>query len=217
MCIWTGDRGLVHQGLLHPATADLAATLAPLIAHRLAHGQPVLAVLPTVPAAGVRARLPTRAGLHITDPVELYRHPGRVLSHYRAWIADMSPDGEPVTIVAAPEPHRDDKHRAALWMHIDAVTTLALAECALTLVCVYPDDPGTADTVRRTHPSLFNGAPTPNPDHLPAEQFLALHPLPPPIELAEPDIAHSIDHFAQLSWLRRVVAGHLAGTGLSII
>jgi len=68
-------------------------------------------------------------------------------------------------------------------MHIEAITTQALAECDLTLVCAYPDNPATADAVRRVHPSLVDGSITPSPDHLPAEQFLANHPLPPPIDL----------------------------------
>jgi anti-sigma regulatory factor (Ser/Thr protein kinase) len=209
-CTGADDRMLAHHGLLHPATADLAAILAPLITERLVRGQPVLAVLPTTTATRLRTQLPSLAGLHTTDPGELYRHPGRVLAHYRAWISDKSPDGEPVTIVAAPDLHRHDTHRAALWMHVDAVTTVALAKCPLTLVCAYPDDPVTADTVRHAHPSLLNGATCPNPEHLPAEQFLARYPLPPPIELAEPDLTHTIDHFAQLFRLRRVVADHLA-------
>ncbi len=214
VCAGVGDRMLAHHGLLHPAATDLAATLAPLITERLVHGQPVLAVLPPTTATRLRTQLPTLAGLHTTDPGELYRHPGRVLAHYRTWISDTSPDGEPVTIVAAPDPRRDDTHRAALWMHVDAVTTLALAECALTLVCVYPDDVATADTVRCAHPSLLNGATSPNPAHLSAEQFLARYPLPPPIELADPDFTHTFGHFAQLSRLRQVVADHLARAGL---
>src|SRR6185312_16871020 len=96
-----GDRMLGHHGLLHPATADLAATVAPLISERLMRDQPVLAVLPTTTTIRLRTQLPTLAGLHTTDPGELYRHPGRVLAHYRAWISDTSQDGEPVTIVAA--------------------------------------------------------------------------------------------------------------------
>jgi anti-sigma regulatory factor (Ser/Thr protein kinase) len=214
-CTGAGDRMLGHHGLLHPPNTDLAATVAPLITERLVCGQSVLAVLPVITAARLRTLLPTLAGLHTTDPGELYRHPGRVLAHYRAWIADTSPNGDPVTIVAAPDPRHDDTHRAALWMHVDAVTTLALAECALTLVCVYPDDFGTADTVRRAHPSLLNGVTSPNPDHLPAEQFLARYPLPPPIELAEPDFVHTIGHLTQLSRLRQVVADHLVRAGMS--
>ena len=213
--IWAGDRMLAHHGLLHPAGADLAATVAPLITERLVSGQQVLAVLPTATAARLCTRLPTLEGLHNTDSGKFYRHPGRVLAHYRAWIADTSPNGEPVTIVAAPDPDPHDSHRAALWMHVDAATTLALAECALTLVCVYPDDAATADPARRAHPSLLNGATGPNPDHLPAEQFLARYPLPPPVELAEPDLTQTIEHFAQLSRLRQVVATHLARAGLS--
>jgi len=153
-------------------------------------------------------------GLHTTDPAELYRHPGRVLGRYRAWIADISPHGEPVTIVAAP--HLDgDNHRTALWMHVDAATTMALVECDLTLVCVYANDPSTADSVRRAHPSLLNGASVPNPDHLPAEQFVARYPLPPPAELGEPAITHTIDHPVQLAGLRQMVAGYATRAGLS--
>jgi anti-sigma regulatory factor (Ser/Thr protein kinase) len=159
-------------------------------------------------------RLATVAGLHTTDPAELYRHPGRVLGRYRAWIGDTSPHGEPVTIVAAPDPDGDN-HRAALWMHIDALTTEALAECDLTLVCVYSDDPSIADSVRRAHPNLLNGASVPNPDHLPAEQFVARYPLPPPTELGEPALTHTIDHPVQLAGLRQVVAGYATGARLS--
>jgi anti-sigma regulatory factor (Ser/Thr protein kinase) len=217
VCTSAGGRGLAHHGLLHPATADLAAALTPLVTERLADGEPVLAALPPSTADRLRARLPMAAGLRTTDPGELYRHPGRVLARYRAWVADMSANGEPVTIVAAPDPDGakgDNTHRVALWMHIDAVTTMALAECDLTLVCVYPDDPSTADPVRRAHPSLLNGVSAPNPDHLPAEQFLARYPLPPPIELGEPNLSHSVDHPAQLSSLRQIVAGYVSRAGL---
>lgn len=208
-----GGRGLAHHGLLHPATADVAATLAPLVAKRLARGEPVLAVLPPATADRLRTRLPAPTGLHTTDPAEIYRHPGRVLGRYRAWIGDKSPHGEPVTIVAAPDPD-GDHHRTALWMHIDAVTTLALAACDLTLVCVYSDDPSTADPVRRAHPSLLNGACLPNPDHLPADQFVARYPLPPPAELGRPVLTLTIDHPVQLAGLRQVVANHAARAGL---
>jgi anti-sigma regulatory factor (Ser/Thr protein kinase) len=209
-----GGPGLTHHGLLHSPAADLTAAFAALVTERLARGEPVLAVLPPTTAAGLRARLPTQAGLHTTDPGELYRHPGRVLSHYRSWLAYTSPDGRPATIVTAPDPGGDNPHRAALWMHIDAVTTMALAEYDLTLVCAYPNNPATADAIRRAHPSLLNGVSTPNPDHLPAEQFLASHPLPPPTELGKPDLTHIIDHPAQLAALRQVVAGHAAHAGL---
>lgn len=200
---------LTHHGLLHPSTADLAAALAPLVAGGLTRGEPVLAVLPAITATRLRTQLPAAdlAGLHTADPGELYRHPGRVLRHYRAWIADTRPDGGPATIVAAPDPNGDDTHRA-LWMHIEAVTTLALAECDLTLVCAYPDDFATACAVRQAHPSMLNGAITPNPEHLSAEQFLASYPLPPPIELGEPDLTRIISHPAQLAELRQAVAAH---------
>jgi hypothetical protein len=185
-----------------------------MVIERLVRGEPVLVVLPATTAAGLRARLPTLTGLHTTDPGELYRHPGRVLSHYRAWIDDTSSDGRSAMIVAAPDPGGDDPHRAALWMHIDAITTQALAECDLTLVCAYPNDLATADAVRRAHPSLVDGSITPSPDHLPAEQFLASHPLPPPIELGKPDLTHIIDHPSELATLRHIVAGHAARAGL---
>lgn len=214
VCTSAGGRGLAHHGLLHPATTNVAATLAPLVAGRLARGEPVLAVLPPATADRLRVQLPDVAGLHTTDPAELYRHPGRVLGRYRAWIGDASPHGEPVTIVAAPDPDGDD-HRAALWMHIDAVTTVALADCDLTLVCVYSDDPSTSDSVRRAHPSLLNGVSVPNPVYLPAEQFVARYPLPPPVELGEPVLAHTIDHPVELAGLRRLVAGHASRAGLS--
>lgn len=214
VCTSAGARGLNHHALIHPPSADLTATFAPLVTERLERGEPVLAVLPPTTAVGLRARLPTLTGLHTTDPGELYRRPGRVLHHYRAWIADTSPDGRSAMIVAAPDPSGDDPHRAALWMHIDAITTLAFAECDLTLVCAYPNNPATADAVRRTHPSLVNGSITPNPDYLPAEQFLASHPLPPPIELGKPDLTHIIDHPPELATLRHIVAGHAARSGL---
>jgi anti-sigma regulatory factor (Ser/Thr protein kinase) len=213
VCNSAGGRGLVHHGLLHPATANVAATLAPLVADRLARGEPVLAVLPPATADLLRLRLSAVTGLHTTDPAELYRHPGRVLGHYRAWIGDTSPHGEPVTIVAAPDLNGDN-YRTALWMHIDAATTVALAECDLTLVCVYSDDASTADPVRRAHPSLLNGASVPNPDHLPAEQFVARYPLPPPADLGEPAITRTIDYPVQLAGLRQMVAQHATRAGL---
>lgn len=213
VCNSAGGRGLAHHGLLHPATANVAATLAPLVADRLARGEPVLAVLPPAIADLLRNRLSAVAGLHTTDPAELYRHPGRVLGHYRAWIGDSSPHGEPVTIVAAPDPDGDN-HRAALWMHVDAATTVALAECDLTLVCVYSEDPSTADSVRRAHPNLLNGTSVPNPDHLSAEQFMARYPLPPPADLGEPTITHTIGQPVQLVGLRQMVARHASRAGL---
>jgi anti-sigma regulatory factor (Ser/Thr protein kinase) len=214
VCTSTNARGLTHYGLIHSPSADLTATLAPMVTERLVRGEPVLAVLPPTTAAELRARLPTVTGLHTTDPCELYRHPGRVLSHYRAWIADSNSDGRSAMIVTAPDPGDDDPHRAALWMHIEAITTQALAECDLTLVCAYPDNSATADAIRRAHPSLVDESITPNPDHLPAEQFLASHPLPPPVELGKPDLTHIIDHPPELATLRRIVAGHATLAGL---
>ncbi|MGH3826873.1 MAG: ATP-binding protein [Pseudonocardiaceae bacterium] len=208
--------GLRHYGLLHPATSDVAAALAPLVASRLADGEPILAVLPATVIGGLRSRLPATdlAGLRTADSGELCRHPGRVLGRYRKWIAELSPNGGPVTIVTAPDLGGGDPHRAMLWLQVDAVTTVALAECDLTLICVYPDDPDTGRAVRGAHPSLLNGAITPSPEHLPAEEFLARYPLPPPIELGEPDITHTIDHSAQLSTLRRSVTAYAARAGL---
>ena len=216
-CASANGTRLRHHGLLHPVTADVAAALAPLVAKQLAHGEPVLVVLPGTIVDGLRARLPAvdPPGLRTADSGELYRHPGRVLGRYRRWIADMSPDGGPVTIVTAPDLGGGDAHRVMLWMHVDAVTTVALAECDLTLVCVYPDDPDTGRAVRGAHPSLLNGAITPSPEHLPAEEFLARYPLPPPIELGEPDSTHTIDHPTQLSALRRIVTAHATRAGLS--
>lgn len=215
MCTSPNAPGLTHYGLIHSPSADLTATLAPMVTERLVRGEPVLAVLPPTTAAELCARLPTVTGLHTTDPCELYRHPGRVLSHYRAWIADTSSDGRSAMIVAAPDPGGDDPHRAALWMHIEAITTQALAECDLTLVCAYPNNYATADAIRRAHPSLVDESIRPNPDHLPAEQFLASHPLPPPVELGKPDLTHIIDHPRELARLRHIVAGHAILAGLS--
>ena len=215
MCTSPNAPGLTHYGLIHSPSADLTATLAPMVTERLVRGEPVLAVLPPTTAAELRARLPTVTGLHTTDPCELYRHPGRVLSHYRTWIADTSSDGRSAMIVAAPDPGGDDPHRAVLWMHIEAITTQALAECDLTLVCAYPNNYATADAIRRAHPTLVDESITPNPEHLPAEQFLASHPLPPPAELGKPNLTHIIDHPRELATLRHIVAGHAILAGLS--
>jgi anti-sigma regulatory factor (Ser/Thr protein kinase) len=213
VCTSADGRGLVHHGLLHPPSADLADILAPLVATRLIRGQPVLAVVPPATAANLRGRLATLGGLHTADPGRLYRHPGRVLGQYLGWITDTSPS-EPATIVAAPDPGRADSYRAAWWMHIEALTTQALAACDLTLVCAYPNDPATAAAIRQAHPSLLNGAVAPSPDHLPADQFFASYPLPPPSELGQPDITHIIDHPAELAELRQVVGDHVAGAEL---
>jgi anti-sigma regulatory factor (Ser/Thr protein kinase) len=207
-------RELTHHGLLHPPSADLTATLAPLITERLARGETVLAALPNGTAAELHAQLPTQAGLHITDSGELYRHPGRVLAYYRAWLAKTGSEGRAATIVAVPDPGDDDQHREALWMHVDAATTVALAEQDLTLICAYPHHPATAEAVRRVHPSLLNGTIMPNPDYLPAEQFVARYPLPPPAELGEPDLTHIIDHLMELSPLRQIVSAHANRAGL---
>lgn len=207
-------RGLIHHGLLHPPSADLTATLAPLIMERLARGETVLAAVPPSTAAELPARLPTLAGLHITDSGELYRHPGRVLAYYGAWLAKTEPEGRPATIVAVPDPDDDDQHREALWMHVDAVTTVALAEQNLTLICAYSHHPATADAVHRVHPSLLNGTIMPNPDYLPAEQFVARYPLPPPAELGEPDFTHIIEHLRELSPLRQIVSAYATRAGL---
>jgi hypothetical protein len=83
-----------------------------------------------------------------------------------------------------------------------------------TLVCAYPNDLATAAAIRHAHPSLLNGAATPSPDHLPADQFLAHHPLPPPTELGQPDATHIIDHPAQLTELRKFTGSHAARAGL---
>ena len=206
---------LVHHGLLHPPSANVADIVTPLIAERLAGHERVLAVLPPAVAAQLHHRLPTTVGLHTTDVGELYRHPGRVLGHYLGWIADTSPspDGT-ATIIAAAQLDTDNPHRAALWMHVDALITQALADCDLTLICAYPHDPATAAAIRHAHPSLLNGAATPNPDHLPADQFLAHHPLPPPSELGQPHDIHILDHPAQLTELRQRVSAHAARAGL---
>jgi anti-sigma regulatory factor (Ser/Thr protein kinase) len=215
VCTSACGRGLTHYGLLHPPSADLTATLAPLITERLAGGETVLAAVPPSTAAELHARLPTLVGLHTTDSGELYRHPGRVLAHYRAWLANTGSEDRAATIVAVPDHGDDDQHRAAQWMHIDAATTVALADYDLTVICAYPNHPATADAVRRVHPSLLNGTVIPNPDHLTAEQFVARYPLPPPAELGEPDLTHIIDHLTELSPLRQIVAAHATRAGLS--
>jgi anti-sigma regulatory factor (Ser/Thr protein kinase) len=208
-------RGLTHHGLLHPPSADLTTTLAPVITERLARGETVLAVLPPSTAAKLRARLPTLAGLRITDSGKLYRHPGRVLAYYRAWLANTRSEGRAAAIVAVPDPGDDDQHRAAQWMHIDAATTEAFAGYDLTVICAYPNHPATADAIRRVHPSLLNGTIIPNPDHLPPEEFVTRYPLPPPAELGEPDLTHIFDHLTELSPLRQIVAAHATRAGLS--
>jgi anti-sigma regulatory factor (Ser/Thr protein kinase) len=214
VCTSADGRGLVHHGLLHPPAADLAEILAPLVAQRLAGGQPVLAVLPAATAAKVQSRLPTLAGLHTADAGAVYRRPGRVLAYYAGWVAETSP-GEPVTIVAAPDPGGDDPYRAAWWRHIDALTSQALAPCNLTLICAYPNDPATATAIRQAHPSLLNGAVTASPDYLPTDQFLARHPLPAPSELGSPQVTHILDHPSELAELRQVVRDHVSRAGLT--
>jgi len=203
-----------HHGLLHPPSADVTDILTPLIAERLACREPVLAALPPTTATQLHNRLPTTAGLHTIDVGRLYHHPGRVLGHYLGWIADTSPNGA-ATIVAAPQLDNDNPHRAALWMHVDALITQALSARDLTVVCVYPNDPATAVAIRHAHPSLLNGAATANPDHLPADQFLADHPLPPPSELGLPDAIHILDHPRQLTAVRKGIGSHGARAGLA--
>ena len=213
MCTSAKGGGLVHHGLLYPPSVEVADLVTPLIAERLARRESVLAVLPPAITAQLHHRVPTMVGLHTTDVERLYRHPGRVLGHYLGWIADTSPDGA-ATIIAAARLDSDNAHRAALWMHIDALSTQALAERDLTLICAYPNDPATAAAIRDAHPSLLNGAATPNPDHFPADQFLAHHPLPPPSELGQPDDTHILDHPAQLTDLRKAIGAHAARAGL---
>lgn len=213
MCTSAPSWGLVHHGLLHPPSADVADILTPLISQRLARHELVLAALPPTIAAPLHHRLPTTVGLHITDVGQLYRHPGRVLGHYLGWIADTSPDGT-ATIIAAPQLDTDNSPRAALWMHVDALITQALVDCDLTVICAYPNDPATATVIRHAHPSLLNGAATPNPDHLPPDQFLTHHPLPPPSEQGQPHDTHILDHPAQLTELRKHIGRHAARAGL---
>ena len=136
-----------------------------------------------------------------------------MLGHYLNWITKTSA-GRPTTIVAAPDPG-GDSYRTALWMHIDALTTQALAACNLTLICAYPHDPAFCTVVRQAHPSLLNGAVTPSPDHVSPEQFLTNHPLPPPSQLGQPDFIHLIDRPTQLTQLRQLATGHAAQAGLS--
>jgi anti-sigma regulatory factor (Ser/Thr protein kinase) len=214
VCTSAGGRGLAHHGLLHPESADLPEIVAPLVAPRLARGESVLGVLPGSGADALRAKLPTQAGLHTREPSTLYRYPARVLGHYLTWIADNGAGGAPLTIVAVPDLSGDDAQRVALWLQIDAVTTLALAGCALTLVCAYPDDPALATRVRGAHPSMLNGAPKPNPEHLAAEDFLASYPLPPPPELGEPILMRTLACLPQLAGLRQLVATHASCAGL---
>jgi anti-sigma regulatory factor (Ser/Thr protein kinase) len=99
-------------------------------------------------------------------------------------------------------------------MHVDALITQALAACDLTLLCAYLNDPDTAVAIRHAHPHWLNGAATPNPDHLPADQFLAHHALPPPSELGQPDATHIVDHPAQLTEVRKDMGSHAARAGL---
>jgi anti-sigma regulatory factor (Ser/Thr protein kinase) len=214
VCTSANGSGLAHHGLLHPPSTNVIDILTPLIAERLARREPVLAALPSTTAAQLHNRLPTMAGLHTTDVGGLYRHPGRVLGHYLGWIANTSPNGA-ATIVATPQLDNDNPHRAALWMQVDALITQALSACDLTLVCAYPNDPATATAIRRAHPSLLNGTATANPDHLPADQFLANHPLPAPSELSQPDAIHVLDHPRQLTALRKDIGSHAARAGLT--
>jgi len=204
---------LVHHGLLHPPSVSVADMVTPLIAERLAGHERVLAALPAAIAGQLHHRLPTTVGLHTTDVGELYHHPGRVLGHYLGWIADTSLDGA-ATIIAAAQLDTNHRHRTALWMHVDALITQALADCDLTLICVYPHDPVTAAAIRHAHPSLLNGTATPNPDHFPADQFIAHYPLPPPSDLGEPDDIHIFDHPDQLTELRQRIGDHAARAGL---
>ena len=213
MCTSADGRGLLHHGLLHPPSADLAEVVAPLVAERLTRGQQVLVALPLATAAKLRGRLTSLAGLDTADSAVLYRHPRRVLGHYLNWITKTSP-GRPTTIVAAPDLGGGDSYRTALWMHIDALTTQALAACNLTLICAYPHNPVFSTAVCQAHPSLLNGAVTPSPDHLPPEQFLTNHPLPPPSQLGHPDLTHLIDHPTQLTQLRQLASQHAAQAGL---
>ena len=48
VCASAGARGLTHYGLIHSPSADLTATLAPMVTERLVRGEPVLAVLPPI-------------------------------------------------------------------------------------------------------------------------------------------------------------------------
>jgi hypothetical protein len=138
--------------------------------------------------------------------VWLYRHPGRVLTHYLGWVADTSRQG--CHDHRRPQLDTDNPHRAALWMHVDALLTHSLTACDLTLICAYPDNPATTAVIRQAHPSLLNGAASFNPDYLSADHFLAHHPLPPPSELGHPDTTHLLDHPCQPTELRQDIGSH---------
>jgi anti-sigma regulatory factor (Ser/Thr protein kinase) len=214
------DRGVSHQGLFYRAVEDLPGAVGPLITQRLAAGQPVLAVVPAAITTALHLAAhevgPTGItdGLRTDDPERLCRQPGQALRRYRTHLEQMSPDGRPVTIVTAP-PSCPDPHRAALWMHVEAVTEQALTGHDLTLICAYPDKSATADAVREAHPIIRNGVAATSRAHVAAEEFLSRHPLPPPPDLGPPSLDEVITGAAALSRLRTVLAEFGGRSGLT--
>jgi anti-sigma regulatory factor (Ser/Thr protein kinase) len=208
-------RGLSHLALFYRDRAGYVAQIAAFTRAGLAGSEPVLIAVPEPKSLLLRAELTADPGhLRYADMTEVGRNPARIIPAVHAFAEEHA--DRPVRFVGEPVwPGRSAAEMREAARH-EALINLAFSGAHVTILCPY-DATGLAPSViagaERTHPSvLANGQPRPaahyaGPGRVPAE---CEQPLPAP-----PAHAEHLGYDGDLRPVRRLVARHARGTGLS--
>ena len=209
--------GYVHDALLFDDDRFLVEATAAFLAGAIASGE-----LVTLACTDEHNRLLLEAVgeadcIRVLPRSSVYRHAPAAIERYRRVAQQALADGFSGIRAIGEVPFGFDLASHREWGRFEAVCNPALAELPLWSTCVYDRRALPADalgTARATHPTLrVDGRRDPNPDYLPAADYLArvADPAVMPVETTEATVTLTVAGEDDLSLLREALRRVLTG------
>lgn len=211
-----GTPGFEHAALFVDDDARFVAGVVAHVRQGLDADDAVVIALPSERLSPVREALGADArSVVLQDVRRLGPNPARLVPLLHQFVAEH-PGRRVRAVGGGLWPDRPADERAAYLQH-DALTNVAFADRAVTMLCPYDTrslDPDTAADVRAAHPLLLEGgAPVPNATYGDPAKLAetVLGPLSEPPDLGE-TLVYTAPHGPRA--VRRAVADHAAAAGL---
>jgi anti-sigma regulatory factor (Ser/Thr protein kinase) len=206
----------VHEALYYSSPDEYFATTVPFVRDGLAAGEPVLVAVPEPRLGQLRGQLGGDAKrVRFIDMADEGRNPNRIIPWVlRSFVDSRAPQrvriiGEPIFVGRSPD-------EIGPCVQHEALINVALADANAVILCTYDigQMPHIVSDAEHTHPVIVEGdGSRRRGDYLDPAAVVAMHNTP----LPEPDVIQDALVFdaRRLGAVRRIVAQHAAGAGLS--